>query len=72
VGADFLYIFQRTWFLKKSDEFVGFNGSDLVVRRVFFRYVSLNFAFVSIHSLSVGCSRILEYNFVCVLVSHVL
>jgi hypothetical protein len=25
---------------KKLDDFVGFNGSDLVVRRVLFRYVS--------------------------------
>jgi hypothetical protein len=25
---------------KKRDEFVGFNGTDLVVRRVLFRYVS--------------------------------
>ena len=25
---------------KKGDDFVGFNGSDLVVRRVLFRYVS--------------------------------
>jgi hypothetical protein len=25
---------------KKDDDFVGFNGSDLVVRRVLFRYVS--------------------------------
>ena len=57
---------------KKSDDFVGFNGSDLVVRSVLFRYVSLNSAFVSFHIMLVGCSRILECNFVCVLVSQVL
>ena len=26
---------------KKGDDFVGFNGADLVVRRVLFRYVSI-------------------------------
>ena len=45
---------------KKGDDFVGFNGADLVVRRVLYRYVSI-LKYTSFISVQIVCFPSLKF-----------